>query len=77
MNDLIEKYLGETGLTKPKIFKKVIGVLSGSDWMSVDEISAKAVLPISKHGLKAHIMELVRKGKVQETMKKGKYVYKV
>ncbi len=54
-----------------------MNILNSSDWMSVDEISAKASLPISKHGLEAHILELVKKGKVDETMKKGKYVYKI
>ena len=73
----IKGILGEVGLTKPKIFKKIMNILSGSDWMSVDEISAKAVLPMSKHGLEAHIMELVKKGKLDDTMKKGKYVYKI
>lgn len=74
--NLMEKYLGE-GLTKPKVFKKIMEVLKGSDWMSVEEISAKATLPISQHGLEAHIKELVNKGKLDETMRKGKYVYKI
>jgi len=80
--NLIDKYLVENivdeevkGLTKPIIFKKVMSII-GNDWMDIDQISVKAKLPISKHGLGAHILELVNKGKLKESMKKGKYIWR-
>jgi predicted transcriptional regulator len=74
-NYLIEKYIGEgRGLRKTDIFKKVLNVL-GNDGMDIDQISKAVNLPIAKQGLQAHIEELVKKGKVTERMKKGKYIW--
>ncbi len=73
--DLIEKYIGE-GVTKKFIINGILNSLSDK-WQSGKEISIKSKLPMSQHGIEAHIAELVRKNKVKETMQKGKSVYKV
>jgi hypothetical protein len=76
--DLIEKYLGVNELTKKQVFGTLTRALSNGDWMSIDDIAKKVVgFPMSQHGLQAHLMELVRKGKAQESMKRGKYIYKM
>jgi len=70
-NYLIEKYLGEAkGLRKDEVFKGLLNVLNNTP-MNIDQIFKEAKLPISKNGLIAHIEELVKKGKVKESMKKG------
>lgn len=72
--DLIEKYIGEgKGLRKTEIFKKIIDVCN--NWMDIDQLDKAVKLPISKQGLQAHIEELVKKGKLSERMKKGKYIW--
>lgn len=70
-SDLLEN----VGITKPIIFKKVLGILT-DEWMAMDDINKQAKLPISQQGLEAHIQELVKKGKVKESMWKGKNQYK-
>lgn len=74
--ELIEKYLGEgKGLTKADILKKLNGIL-GKEWMNIDQISAKAQLPIAKDGLKAHLVEFARKGKFKEDINRGKAIWR-
>ena len=83
--DLIDKYLGEEtvclndgkNLTKKQVFGALTRALASGEWKNIDDIAKEAQFPMSTHGLQAHMMELVRKGKAKESMKRGKYIYKM
>jgi hypothetical protein len=80
--DKINKIYEETvlsELTKQKVFAALNTALSGQgDWMTIDDIAKKIpAFPMSKHGLEAHLRELVGNKKAKESIKKGKAIYKL